>query len=207
MKGCNSMSRFRTFGAIRAKIAEMAMPAHMPAKAHVYRAAKGIEDRIKAREAAKVHRHQEAELKGVEEFAIECFDFKGRRIGRHSELCRRRHPGSWRHGLFGGHANGKCVARCENFTGFMKEQTKLTVCFASGMLVKKAMKGHVDLLGPATKVGEELMGIPNFDIPDYSELFSEEKELIGKLKKGVLDGRRQPPCKNTVPILTRISNY
>jgi hypothetical protein len=29
------------------------------------------------------------------------------------------------------------------------------------MLIKKAMKGHVDLLGPATKVGEELMGIPS----------------------------------------------
>jgi len=55
-----------------------------------------------------------------------------------------------------------------------------------GMLVKKAMKGHVDLLGPAMKVAEELMGIPNFDIPDYSELFSEEKELIGKLKKAFL---------------------
>jgi glycine/D-amino acid oxidase-like deaminating enzyme len=43
------------------------------------------------------------------------------------------------------------------------------------------MKGHVDLLGPASKVQEELMGIPSFDTPDYSELFSEEKELIGKL--------------------------
>jgi hypothetical protein len=45
------------------------------------------------------------------------------------------------------------------------------------------MKGHVDLLTPATKVQEELMGIPSFEVPDYSELFSEEKEMIGKLKK------------------------
>jgi hypothetical protein len=44
------------------------------------------------------------------------------------------------------------------------------------------MKGHVDLLGPATKVGEEL-GIPSFETPDYSELFAEEKEMVGKLKK------------------------
>jgi hypothetical protein len=55
-----------------------------------------------------------------------------------------------------------------------------------GMLIKKAMKGHVDLLGPASKVQEELMGIPSFETPDYSELFSEEKELIGKLKKAFL---------------------
>ena len=52
-----------------------------------------------------------------------------------------------------------------------------------GMLVKKAMKGHVDLLGPAMSVADELMGIPSFDTPDYSELFSEEKEMISKLKK------------------------
>jgi hypothetical protein len=37
------------------------------------------------------------------------------------------------------------------------------------------MKGHVDLLGPATK-GEELIGIPSFETPDYSELFAEEKK-------------------------------
>jgi hypothetical protein len=41
-------------------------------------------------------------------------------------------------------------------------------------------------LGPATKVQEELMGIPSFDTPDYSELFAEEKEMIGKLKKAFL---------------------
>jgi hypothetical protein len=55
-----------------------------------------------------------------------------------------------------------------------------------GMLIKKAFKGHVDLLGPATKVQEELMGIPSFESPDYSELFAEEKEMIGKLKKAFL---------------------
>ena len=52
-----------------------------------------------------------------------------------------------------------------------------------GMLVKKAMKGHVDLLGPAQAVANELTSIPSFDKPDYSELFAEEKEMIKKLKK------------------------
>ena len=51
------------------------------------------------------------------------------------------------------------------------------------MLIKKAMKGHVDLLGPAQAVGDELTGIPSMDKPDYSELFAEEKEMIKKLKK------------------------
>jgi hypothetical protein len=30
------------------------------------------------------------------------------------------------------------------------------------------------------------MGIPSFDVPDYSELFAEEKEMIGKIKKAFL---------------------
>ncbi|NQY28614.1 MAG: acyl-CoA dehydrogenase, partial [Flavobacteriaceae bacterium] len=52
-----------------------------------------------------------------------------------------------------------------------------------GMLIKKAMKGHIDLLGPAMAVADELTGIPSFETPDYSELFAEEKALIAKLKK------------------------
>src|SRR5690606_3599072 len=45
---------------------------------------------------------------------------------------------------------------------------------------------HVDLLGPAMAVGEELMGIPDFSTPDYDELFAEEKAIINKLKKAFL---------------------
>jgi len=54
---------------------------------------------------------------------------------------------------------------------------------AVGMLIKKAMKGHVDLLGPATAVGEELLGIPSFDTSDFSILFAEEKDVVKRLKK------------------------
>jgi hypothetical protein len=52
----------------------------------------------------------------------------------------------------------------------MKVQTK-TECFLECWL-----KNEVGwFIGPATKVGEELMGIPSFDTPDYSELFAEER--------------------------------
>jgi hypothetical protein len=34
-------------------------------------------------------------------------------------------------------------------------------------------------------VGEELI-YPSFETPDYSELFAEEKEMVGKLKKAFL---------------------
>ena len=55
-----------------------------------------------------------------------------------------------------------------------------------GMLLKKAFKGDIDLMSPAMEVGKSLMSIPSFDTPDYSELFSEEKEMISKLKKAFL---------------------
>jgi alkylation response protein AidB-like acyl-CoA dehydrogenase len=59
-----------SFGAIRAKLADMATSCYAGESA-TYRAAKDIEDRIKIRESEGAS-HQEAELKGVEEYAIEC---------------------------------------------------------------------------------------------------------------------------------------
>ena len=52
-----------------------------------------------------------------------------------------------------------------------------------GMLIKKAMKGHLDIITPATNVGKELMEIPSFEIPDLTELFAQEKLIIKNLKK------------------------
>jgi hypothetical protein len=54
---------------------------------------------------------------------------------------------------------------------------------AVGMLIKKAMKRELDLLSPAMAISKELMGIPSFDVPDYSEFMSEEKSIIANLKK------------------------
>ena len=48
------------------------------------------------------------------------------------------------------------------------------------------MKGELDIITPAMEVGSSLMGIPSFDIPDYSETLSEEKEMVAKLKKAFL---------------------
>ena len=74
VKYANERKQFKTpiadFGAIKAKLAEMATSAYA-GEAASYRAAKNIEDRIAMRQAAG-NTHQEAELKGVEEYAIEC---------------------------------------------------------------------------------------------------------------------------------------
>jgi hypothetical protein len=54
----------------------------------------------------------------------------------------------------------KCLERCP-IARIYEGTNEINRMLSVGMLIKKAMKGHVDLLGPATKVGEELIGIPS----------------------------------------------
>ena len=53
------------------------------------------------------------------------------------------------------------------------------------MLLKKALKGELDLMGPAQAVQGELMSIPDFGEEDETP-FALEKKLIKNLKKAIL---------------------
>jgi len=53
------------------------------------------------------------------------------------------------------------------------------------MLLKKAMKGELDLMGPAMKVADELMSIPDFSEPGDA-LFEKEKKYVQNFKKSAL---------------------
>ena len=180
----NERIQFKTpimnFGAIQAKIADMTTNAYV-GEAACYRAAKNIEDRIAIREA-EGNSHQEAELKGVEEYAIECSILKVA-VSEHVQ-----HTTDEGIQIFGGMGFSadtpmESAWRDARIARIYEGTNEINRMLAVGMLVKKAMKGHVDLLGPATAVGEELMGIPSFDAPDFSVLFAEEKDLIKRLKK------------------------
>jgi alkylation response protein AidB-like acyl-CoA dehydrogenase len=171
------------FGAIRSKLADMATSCYAGESA-TYRASKDIEDRIIAREAEGMS-HQEAELKGVEEYAIECSILK---VAVSEDVQNCSDEGIQ---IFGGMGFSEDTPmesawRDARIARIYEGTNEINRMLSVGMLIKKAMKGHVDLLGPATKVGEELMGIPSFDTPDYSELFAEEKDMIVKLKKAFM---------------------
>lgn len=183
----NERVQFKTpianFGIIRQKIAEMATNCFVGESAS-YRAAGDIEKRINIR-LSEGNSHQEAELKGVEEFAIECSILK---VAVSEDI---QHCSDEGIQIFGGMGFSEDTPmesawRDARIARIYEGTNEINRMLSVGMLVKKAMKGHVDLLGPAMKVAEELMGIPDFDVPDYNELFSEEKELIGKLKKAFL---------------------
>lgn len=171
------------FGAVRQKIAEMATSCYAGESA-TYRAAKDIEDRITAREKDGAT-HQEAELKGVEEYAIECSILK---VAVSEDVQNCADEGIQ---IFGGMGFSEDTPmesawRDARIARIYEGTNEINRMLSVGMLIKKAMKGHVDLLGPASQVQEELMGIPSFETPDYSELFAEEKEIIGKIKKAFL---------------------
>ena len=168
------------FGAIKAKIAEMAANTFVGESA-TYRASKNIEDRIALRVAAG-NSHQEAELKGVEEYAIECSILK---VALSEDLQNCADEGIQ---IFGGMGFSEdtpmeAAWRDARIARIYEGTNEINRMLSVGMLVKKAMKGHLDLLGPAMAVANELTGIPSFETPDYSEVLSEEKAMLVELKK------------------------
>ncbi len=184
VKYANERVQFDTpianFGAIKYKLAEMATSTYVGESAS-YRAAKNIEDRIAIRQADG-NSHAEAELKGVEEYAIECSILK---VACSEDIQNCSDEGIQVFGGMGFSADTPMESawRDARISRIYEGTNEINRMLAVGMLVKKAMKGHLDLLGPAMAVADELTGIPSFDKPDYSELFAEEKEMIAKLKK------------------------
>ena len=180
----NERIQFKTpiaqFGAIKSKLAEMATAAYVGESA-CYRTAKNIEDRIAIREA-QGNSHQEAELKGVEEYAIECSLLKVR-LSEDTQDCT--DEGIQIFGGMGFSADTPMESawRDARIARIYEGTNEINRMLSVGMLVKKAMKGHVDLLNPAMAVANELTSIPSFETPDYSALLSEEKAMIAKLKK------------------------
>jgi alkylation response protein AidB-like acyl-CoA dehydrogenase len=168
------------FGAIKAKIAEMATNTYVGESA-TYRAAKDIENRIEIRQA-EGDTHQIAELKGVEEFAIECSILK---VSVSEDVQNCADEGIQ---IFGGMGFSKetpmeSAWRDARITRIYEGTNEINRMLSVGMLVKKAMKGHIDLIGPAMKVVDELTGIPSLETPDFSEVLSEEKAMVKTLKK------------------------
>lgn len=185
VKYANERIQFNTpiasFGAIQQKIAEMATNCWVGETA-TYRASKNIEDRITIRQNNGKDTHQEAELKGVEEYAIECSILKVA-VSEFTQKCT--DEGIQ---IFGGMGFSEDTPmesawRDARIARIYEGTNEINRMLSIGMLIKKAMKGHVDLLGPATAVANELTGIPSFDISDHSTLFSEEKSIIANLKK------------------------
>lgn len=168
------------FEAIKAKIADMATNTYVGESA-CYRAAKTIENEIALKKAEGLS-PQEAELKGVEEYAIEASILK---VGVSEHLQYTTDEGIQIFGGMGFSADTPMESawRDARISRIYEGTNEINRMLTVGMLIKRALKGHIDLLGPAKAVGEELIGIPSFETPDFSEPLSEEKDMITRLKK------------------------
>ena len=168
------------FGAIRKKLADMAASCFVGESAS-YRAAKNIQDRIDLRMAGG-DTHQTAELKGVEEYAIECSILK---VAVSEDIQNCSDEGVQIFGGMGFSADAPMESawRDARISRIYEGTNEINRMLAVGMLVKKGLKGHVNLMEPAMAVANELTSIPSFDTPDYSATLAMEKEMIAKAKK------------------------
>jgi len=170
------------YGAIRHKLAEQVIKIFAVESA-TYRASQNIDDAINALIEGGMDKSQ-ATLKGIEQFAPECAILKV--VGSEC-LDYVVDEGVQIHGGMGFSAETRIErsyrdARINRiFEGTNEINRMLTV----GMIMKKAMKGELDLMGPAMAVANELMSIPDFgDASD--ELFAAETKYVKNFKKAVL---------------------
>lgn len=186
VKYANERKQFNTsissFGAIRQKLAEMSART-FASEAACYRAGQDIENNIQ-RLSLEMD-HQEAHLKGVEEFAVECAILKvyGSEVSSYVT-----DEGVQIFGGMGFSADAPMEAayRDVRIARIYEGTNEINRMLIVGMLLKKAMKGELDLMGPASKVGKELMDIPSFETPDYSSPLSMELDILKGLKKSIL---------------------
>ncbi|MCC5916275.1 MAG: acyl-CoA dehydrogenase family protein [Cryomorphaceae bacterium] len=171
-----------SFGAIRQKLAEMSART-FASEAACYRAGQDIENNIKRLE--KEMDPQKAHLQGVEEFAVECAILKVYGSEASSFVT---DEGVQIYGGMGFSADAPMEAayRDVRISRIYEGTNEINRMLIVGMLLRRAMKGELDLMGPAMKVGKELMEIPSFDAPDYSEPLSMETHILEGLKKSVL---------------------
>lgn len=169
-----------SFGAIKGKLAEMATKIYVTESLD-YRAGQNIEDKINDLIADGME-DAEAKLKGVEQFAIECAIAK---IHSSEVLDYVVDQGVQIYGGMGFSADAPMerAYRDSRIARIYEGTNEINRMLMVGMLLKRAMKGELDIMDPAMAVSKELTSVPNFTSIDKSKLFAAEKEVIKNLKK------------------------
>jgi alkylation response protein AidB-like acyl-CoA dehydrogenase len=170
------------YGAIRHKIAEQTIRTWVLESA-TYRAGQDIEDCINAFIAEGVEPEQ-AKIQGVASYAIECAILK---VFGSEVVDFVIDEGLQIYGGMGFSAEAPMErayrdARINRiFEGTNEINRMLTV----DMILKKGMKGEIDLMGPAQKVAAELLSIPEME--DAGEgVFANERRYLRNFKKAGL---------------------
>lgn len=170
------------FGAIRHKLAEMALRLWV-GEAALYRVAKNIDE--KEHELLAAGKDLSAALLGgAEEYAIECAILK---VYGSEVLDFVVDEGVQIHGG-NGYSDEYEISKAyrdSRINRIYEGTNEINRLLTVDMVLKRAMKGQLDLMGPAMGVQKELMSIPDFgdenDVP-----FAKEHQAIDNFKKCIL---------------------
>ncbi|WP_313368119.1 acyl-CoA dehydrogenase family protein [Sphingobacterium mizutaii] len=170
------------FGAIRYKLAEMGTRLFANESA-AYRAGQNIDDAYEALIASGMD-EAKAKLKSVELFAIECAIIK---VWCSEMLDYVVDEGVQIYGGMGYSAEAPMerAYRDSRINRIFEGTNEVNRLLVVDMLLKRAMKGELDLMGPAQAVAGELMSIPDFG-PEDETPFAAEKKIVANLKKAGL---------------------
>jgi len=170
------------FGAIQYKLAEQAIRIYTVQSA-MYRAGQGIQDAEE--ELVKQGKtYEEALLAAAQEYAIECAMLK---VAGSETLDYVSDEGVQILGGYGFSADYPMDRsyRDSRINRIFEGTNEINRMLTMDMFLKKAMKGELDLMGPAMAVQKELMAIPDFGAEDEG-LFADEKKAIKNMKKALL---------------------
>jgi hypothetical protein len=124
-------------------------------------------------------------LKSLEEYAIECAILK---VHGSEVLDYCVDEGVQIYGGMGFSAEGPMdrAYRDARINRIFEGTNEINRLLTIDMLMKRAMKGSLDLMTPAMAVQKELMSIPDFGASDEEGIFVKEKKALANLKKAGL---------------------
>ncbi|WP_162428433.1 acyl-CoA dehydrogenase family protein [Pontibacter pudoricolor] len=171
------------FGAIRHKLAEQAIRIFAVESAQ-YRSGMDIY-RMEQELMAAGKDENEALLGAAKEFAVECAMLK---VEGSEVLDYVVDEGVQIYGGYGFSADYPMdrAYRDSRINRIFEGTNEINRMLTVDMILKKAMNGELDLMGPAQNVQNELMAIPDFGAEEEGGLFAAEHKAIRNLKKAIL---------------------
>ncbi len=170
------------FGAIRYKLAQQAIRIYACESA-LYRTAFMI-DELEKKKLAEGVEYSQSLLQAAEEYAVECAMLK---VDGSETLDYVADEGVQIYGGYGYSADFPMdrAYRDSRINRIFEGTNEINRLLTVDMILKRAMKGKIDLMTPAMAVQKELMSIPDFG-SGSNELFSAEKKYVSNFKKALL---------------------